>query len=195
MHLSLSSGFYLHFEICFDSLVNYILSFTLFNRGSVKVVTITKANATVSNGNHQKTQPSTNGSVKKRNRSQTQPFFSKKIMSYKGENMLSDSLREDASGDVSESSDYGGVPEDDSDVPANPLNGMNDQLDHVPSQIPTNPQKIIEGGNCPDQEPDENLDSSDGSSESSDSGRDSSLSQEPTTAKWLKVRLITLVCN
>ena len=195
VHLSLSSGFHLHFEICFDSLVNYILCFTLFNRESVKVVTIRKANTTVSNGNHQKTQPSTNGTVKKRNCSQIQPFLSKKIMGYKGENILLDSLRDDALGDVSESSDYGGAPEDDSHIPANPPDGMNDHLDHVISQMPTNPQKIIEGGNCPDQEPDDDRDSSDGSSGSLDSSRDSSPSHEPITAKWLEVRLITLVCN
>ena len=167
----------------------------MFNRGSVKVVTIRAANATVSNGNNQKTQPSANGTVKKRNRSQIQSFFSKKIMCYKGENILSNSFRDDASDDVSEGSDYGGAPEDDSDVPANPLDGMNDQLDHVPSQVPTNPQQIIEGGNCPDQEPDEDRESSDGSSESLVSSRDSSPCHEPITAKWLKVRLITLVCN
>ena len=117
-------------------------------------------------------------------------------MTDKGENILSDGSGDDPSRDVSEGSDYGVVGTNGaSDFSPNLSNGMNDPLDHVPSQMPTSIEKVIESGNCPDQEPDEDRNSSDGSSESSDSSRDSSPSHESITAKCLKVRLITLLCN
>ena len=117
-------------------------------------------------------------------------------MTDKGENILSDGSGDDASRDVSEGSDHGVVGTNGaSDFPPNLSNDMNDPLPHVPSQMPSSIEKIIEGGNCPDQEPDEDRDSSDGSSETSNSGRDSSPCHESITAKCLKVRLITELCN
>ena len=109
-------------------------------------------------------------------------------MTDKGKNILSDGLGDETSRDVSEGSDYGVVGTNGaSDFPPNLSNGMNDPLDHVPSQMPTSIERIIESCNCPD----ENRDSSDGSSETSDSGRDSYPCHESITAKCVKVRLIT----